>query len=140
MAGRTGPRTEGEDVSTGGGAASVDTEGGRQTTAAGDSDSSCILHSLQSALRMNGHAMRGAQDSFLTQSARICLRDSDYFEGRFFRCFGAGFRNRRISSAVNRTHQGLLGLAWIPSSFPDLHQSAIVDTVTFRIVAAARAP
>jgi hypothetical protein len=47
-----------------------------------------------------------------------------------------GLRKRLMISDVSLIHQGLYGADWIPSSVPDWHQSAIVDTFTFSISAA----
>jgi hypothetical protein len=47
-----------------------------------------------------------------------------------------GLRKRLMISDVSLIHQGLCGADWIPSSVPDWHQSAIVDTFTFSISAA----
>jgi hypothetical protein len=51
----------------------------------------------------------------------------------------AGLRKRAIVSGVNRIHQGPCGVDWRPSRTPDLHQSAIVETVTFSKPAATPA-
>jgi hypothetical protein len=47
-----------------------------------------------------------------------------------------GLRKRLMMSDVSLIHHGAQGADWIPSSVPDWHQSAIVDTFTFSISAA----
>ena len=51
----------------------------------------------------------------------------------------AGLRKRAMISGVNRIHQGPCVVDWRPSSRPDRHQSAIVETVTFSNSAATLA-
>ena len=55
-----------------------------------------------------------------------------HFDDRFFQRRCIGLRSRSTTSGVSRTHHGPCGVAWMPSRRPDLHQSAMVDTVTFR--------
>ena len=50
-----------------------------------------------------------------------------------------GLRNRVMSSGVSRIHHGPCEVAWMLFRHPDLHQAAMVDTSTFRALAAVRA-
>jgi hypothetical protein len=51
----------------------------------------------------------------------------------------AGLRKRAMVSGVNRIHHGPWDVDWRPSTTPDWHQSAIVETVTFSKPAATLA-
>ena len=51
----------------------------------------------------------------------------------------AGLRSSAMISGVSLIHRGLVGVARTLSRRPALHQSAIVETSTFRMLAAALA-
>jgi len=51
----------------------------------------------------------------------------------------AGFRSSAMISGVSLIHRGLVGVARMLSRRPAIHQSAIVETSTFRMLAAALA-
>jgi len=65
------------------------------------------------------------------------IRADGRCDDRFFQRRRTGFRSRSMTSGDSRTHHGPCAVARMPSSCPDSHQAAMVDTSTFSAFAAA---
>ncbi len=124
----TAYRTAEQNVPTATRATAMDTQSKRQATAAWHPDTSFTLHLHTMSLEIR--ICPGSPDHLAS------ISQIGYSVERRLQRLRSVLRSAAMISGVRWIHQGLLGLAWIPSRRPDLHQSQMVEMVTFNNSAA----